>query len=272
MTMPDSDDRDRPGQAPAGPPRHGRRSLLALAVAGAAGLAVDGTDARRRRRRGGTSPGSGGATGPTTGGEAIPVAAIVADAARLLNVGVAEVEVRYATRCVWPDGSLGCPLPGHAYPMIVSPGYRVVVRGPDGTLLDYRGARGSFARCTRPRTPSFCGHGPCGTGPCLVDCPPPPTTCWKCGPVPCDGEVCPALARCEPVPCPGPCDPTTDACPPCDSTACLPPLTPDPVATDENAASHDAVVGGPVQPCAHPGDPGTEPGAPPDRKRKRRRR
>ena len=84
--MPDIDANDHarhvhPPANPA-PARHGRRTLLALAVAGAAGLAVEGVDARRRRKRDGTSggsvPGGSGATGPTTGSSAIPVAAIVA--------------------------------------------------------------------------------------------------------------------------------------------------------------------------------------------------
>lgn len=268
--MPDIDANDHarhvhPPANPA-PARHGRRTLLALAVAGAAGLAVEGVDARRRRKRDGTSggsvPGGSGATGPTTGGEAIPVAAIVADAAQVLGVPVSAVTVVFATHCLWPDTSLGCPLPGHAYAQHVTPGYRVVVAGPDGTRLDYRGSDGDFARCTRPRTPSLCGHGPCGTGPCNSTCPPPPTTCWKCEPVPCDGEVCPALARCEPVACPTPCA----------STACLPPLTPDPATTDQAVAPPDVAVGGPTRPCAHPGDPGADPSAPPTQKRKRRRR
>lgn len=266
-----STDADRdPSVANPLPARHGRRTLLALAVAGAAGLAVEGVDARRRKRSGsagGSVPGDSGATGPTTGSSAIPVAAIVADAAQVLGVPVSAVTVVFATHCLWPDTSLGCPIPGHAYAQHVTPGYRVVVAGPDGTRLDYRGSGSDFARCTRPRTPSLCGHGPCGTGPCSSTCPPPATTCWKCEPVPCNTDVCPALARCEPVACPTPCA----------STACLPPLTPG-TGTETDDTSSGVAVGKPDPSCVLPGGTHTDPNQPvsstgggkPGKKRKKR--
>ena len=76
---------------------------------------------------------------------------IVADIAGLAGVPVDGVTVLSAEAVTFPDGGLGCPVPGMSYPQVQVDGYKVVaVAG--GTTYDYRGtAPGTFRRCT-PRT------------------------------------------------------------------------------------------------------------------------
>jgi len=80
------------------------------------------------------------------------IAPIVADAARRAGVPVDQVTVIYAHAQTFPDGSLGCPLPGMAYPQIVTDGYRVVVEA-GGVQYDYRGTGGAFRWCDHSASP-----------------------------------------------------------------------------------------------------------------------
>lgn len=78
------------------------------------------------------------------------LAAIVADAATRANVAESAVVLIRAERVTWPDGALGCPLPGHAYTQALVPGSWVVVRAGDATF-DYRAPdRGAFVLCAQP--------------------------------------------------------------------------------------------------------------------------
>jgi len=50
----------------------------------------------------------------------------------------------------WPDGSLGCPVPGQMYTQMVTPGYWIVLEA-GGTAYDYRAtATGAIRRCDQP--------------------------------------------------------------------------------------------------------------------------
>jgi hypothetical protein len=73
---------------------------------------------------------------------------VVADIARLAGVPVDQVVVQSAEAVTFPDGGLGCPVPGMAYPQVQVDGYKIVaVAG--GTTYDYRGtAPGTFRLCT----------------------------------------------------------------------------------------------------------------------------
>lgn len=88
------------------------------------------------------SPGSGsGSLSPAI------VDPIIADAAGRAGVPVSEVTLVSAEAVTWPDGGLGCPLPGLVYPQVVVDGYQVIVEA-DGRTYDYRGSGvGKFRLC-----------------------------------------------------------------------------------------------------------------------------
>jgi hypothetical protein len=89
------------------------------------------------------SPGSG--SGSLTPAIVDP---IIADAASRAGVPVSEVTLVSAEAVTWPDGGLGCPLPGMVYPQVVVDGYQVIVEA-DGRTYDYRGSSvGKFRLCT----------------------------------------------------------------------------------------------------------------------------
>jgi len=82
------------------------------------------------------------------------VAAARADlAGRIGAEAAAAADVVVAESVTWPDGSLGCPVPGEMYVQVEKPGYRVVFRS-GGTEYDYRlteaGAVRLCERGTRP--------------------------------------------------------------------------------------------------------------------------
>ncbi len=88
------------------------------------------------------SPGSGsGSLSPAI------VDPIIADAAGRAGVPVSEVTLVSAEAVTWPDGGLGCPLPGMVYPQVVVDGYQVIVEA-GGRTYDYRGSSvGKFRLC-----------------------------------------------------------------------------------------------------------------------------
>jgi hypothetical protein len=58
------------------------------------------------------------------------------DLAHRLSVPVDQIEVLEAKAVVWPDASLGCPLPGQAYAQVLTPGYRVILE-TGGQAFEY---------------------------------------------------------------------------------------------------------------------------------------
>jgi hypothetical protein len=52
----------------------------------------------------------------------------------------------------WPDGSLGCPVPGLTYQQIVNPGYRIVF-SVAGTRYDYRATEAGAVTLCQQRVP-----------------------------------------------------------------------------------------------------------------------
>lgn len=75
---------------------------------------------------------------------------VIAEVARVSGVPVAEVVVQTAVPVTYPDGSLGCPLPGMAYTQVQVDGYQIVATAA-GTTYDYRGSGpGNFRRCATP--------------------------------------------------------------------------------------------------------------------------
>ena len=84
------------------------------------------------------------------------VPASVVDAARTDLAGriggpaAATATVVHSEAVTWPDGSLGCRVPGLLYPQVVTPGYRIVFT-TDGTRYDYRATQAGAVRlCEHP--------------------------------------------------------------------------------------------------------------------------
>ena len=75
---------------------------------------------------------------------------VIAEAARLANVPIDQVTVVSAAEVTFPDGSLGCPLPGMMYTQVMTDGYRIVAEA-GGTTYDFRGTGpDQFRRCEKP--------------------------------------------------------------------------------------------------------------------------
>lgn len=70
-----------------------------------------------------------------------------------LGVSAAEVRIVSVTARAFPDGSLGCPVAGMAYPQVVTPGHQVTAEA-DGRRFDVRIAGSGGRIC----------HGPAGGG------------------------------------------------------------------------------------------------------------
>jgi hypothetical protein len=74
------------------------------------------------------------------------------DAARRTGLAPEAIELVSAERVTWPDGSLGCPKPGMAYPQALVPGYRIRLHGAGGMLDYHAGMRGSLVLCSPDRS------------------------------------------------------------------------------------------------------------------------
>lgn len=60
----------------------------------------------------------------------------VQDLSGRLGVSTDAIEVESAEAVTWPDGSLGCPEPGHSYTQALVEGFRVILRH-EGEVYDY---------------------------------------------------------------------------------------------------------------------------------------
>lgn len=75
------------------------------------------------------------------------VDAALAEAARATGLPASQLKVIDAAAVTWPDGSLGCPLPGMMYTQALVPGWRVRIQA-GSRVLDYHGsARGNLVLC-----------------------------------------------------------------------------------------------------------------------------
>jgi hypothetical protein len=100
---------------------------------------------------------------PTTAGDDVvpievdhpnrQVATAIGDLAARFGIDVADVEVESAEEVTWPDGSIGCPLPGMQYTQALVNGTRIVLRA-DGVDYQYNsgGGRQPFY-CANPSEP-----------------------------------------------------------------------------------------------------------------------
>lgn len=83
---------------------------------------------------------------PIAASPVVPPALIAAIAADL-GLDEDEVQVLIAEPRDWPDASLGCPEPGHAYADVITPGYLVVVQAGGEELEFHTDDRNAVVRC-----------------------------------------------------------------------------------------------------------------------------
>ncbi len=81
-----------------------------------------------------------------------PVTGAIADLARRLGIGAADVEVASVEAVEWPDGSLGLPEPGMMYTQAIVPGYRIVLAA-QGRSFEYHSATGAAVKFAGVRYP-----------------------------------------------------------------------------------------------------------------------
>ncbi len=69
------------------------------------------------------------------------VALALPDAARRLGVEQGDLRLVSLLSLTWPDSSVGCPKPGADYTDDITPGYRLVLRAGDSTILYHTSSR-----------------------------------------------------------------------------------------------------------------------------------
>jgi hypothetical protein len=80
------------------------------------------------------------------------VDAALADAAGRTGGEMTSLSVVSAEAVVWPDGSLGCPVPGVVYTMAPVAGYRIRIQSGDRLLVYHAGRRGNPVPCPAGRS------------------------------------------------------------------------------------------------------------------------
>jgi hypothetical protein len=67
------------------------------------------------------------------------------DLAERTSLNPTTFTVVRAEQAIWPDGSLGCPIPGQVYIQVQTPGYWIVLRA-NGKTYDYRATEAGVVR------------------------------------------------------------------------------------------------------------------------------
>lgn len=78
------------------------------------------------------------------------VGPVITEIARIAGVPVDQVIVRSAQSVTFPDGGLGCPVPGMVYTQVLVDGFKLVAEA-GGKTYDFRGTGpDSFRLCQNP--------------------------------------------------------------------------------------------------------------------------
>lgn len=78
------------------------------------------------------------------------VEAAIADLSKRIDAKAADVAVAVDEAVDWKDGSIGCPRKGTMYPMVVTPGYRLILE-VNGKQYAYHATRDQpFFYCATP--------------------------------------------------------------------------------------------------------------------------
>jgi hypothetical protein len=80
------------------------------------------------------------------------VTAAIADTAKQMNVSPDQLTLVSYAAVDWPDACLGVVKPGMMCAQVVTPGYRIVLQGPQGQFEVHTGADGSPALIVKPGT------------------------------------------------------------------------------------------------------------------------
>ncbi len=72
---------------------------------------------------------------------------VLADAANRLGGEPTALSIGSIEAVDWPDTALGCPEDGGVYAQVISPGYRITVTGPTGSLDYHTGPNDVFVTC-----------------------------------------------------------------------------------------------------------------------------
>ena len=78
---------------------------------------------------------------------------VVAEIARVAGVPVDQVTIVSAESVTFPDGGLGCPVPGVIYTQALVDGWKIVATA-GGTTYDYRGSGTKFRQCSPAPKPA----------------------------------------------------------------------------------------------------------------------
>jgi hypothetical protein len=84
------------------------------------------------------------------------MAKVMADLTKRTGLDPATLTVVRAEQVIWPDGSLGCPIPGQVYIQVQTPGYWIVLKA-NGKTYDFRATQtGAVQLCEglQPQPPS----------------------------------------------------------------------------------------------------------------------
>ena len=79
--------------------------------------------------------------------------AALLDLAAHLGIPREEVTVVSVEEVTWPDGSLGCPEPGHVYTQVLTDGTLVVLRAGGSTFRYHAAAGRAPFRCESHQVP-----------------------------------------------------------------------------------------------------------------------
>jgi hypothetical protein len=77
--------------------------------------------------------------------------ALRADAARRSGVDAARLTVVSTVSTTWPDGALGCPMPGRMYTQALVPGWQVRIDAAGQALSYHTSTRGQWLLCPSVR-------------------------------------------------------------------------------------------------------------------------
>ena len=82
-----------------------------------------------------------------------------ADLITRAGVSAEDISVRSVQEVQWRDGSLGCPLPGMNYIMMITPGYLIMLEAK-GQAYEYHASLSNVVYCKEPRAPYSIGPNP----------------------------------------------------------------------------------------------------------------
>ncbi|MEO6409733.1 MAG: hypothetical protein ABIO45_13395 [Burkholderiaceae bacterium] len=88
---------------------------------------------------------------PAASGSHPTIQAVLADAASRMRLDPSQVKLVSSENVTWPDGSLGCPVPGMLYTMAIVAGYRIRIQTGAQRLQYHAASNGKWLLCAAGR-------------------------------------------------------------------------------------------------------------------------